>query len=244
MAAIDDFPRVLGFLSAMEAQLLGTLSSFEVMWQSFYELVTTPPSRGSAVLPRGHASYVLVETLGRDQARDDEALVAALDAASAEGLLAHAVVAQSGARRDELWSLREDLEWLGRDGPYFAYDVSLPLDRMEAYVAEMKRRLAARFPGHRVHVYGHIGDGNLHVAVRVDEHDEHGAHDEVDAIVYGALSPGDSSVSAEHGIGLLKKQHLARSRSEAELAVMRALKDALDPRGILNPGKVFDVLPR
>jgi FAD/FMN-containing dehydrogenase len=238
LVAIDDFKHVAQFLSVMEARLLCSLSSFEVMWRSFYELVTTPPAKGSAVLPRGHGYYVLVETMGGDQARDDEGLVAALEEASAKGLFADAVVAQSSAQRRELWSLREDLDQLGREGPVFAYDVSLSLDAMEAYVAEVERRLSARFGEHRAYVFGHIGDGNLHLSVGVHED---GAHDDVDAIVYGALSADDSSVSAEHGIGLLKKRHLSLSRNEAELFMMRALKQALDPQGILNPGKIFDV---
>ena len=239
MVAIDDFAHVVRFLAVMEARLLSTLSSFEVMWQAFYDLVTTPPARGTAVLPRGHAHYVLVETLGGDQTRDDEALVAALEVASGEQLFRHAVVAHTAAQRGALWGLREDLDQLGREGPVMAYDVSLPLDAMDGYVGEIERRLSARFGPHRLYVFGHIADGNLHVAVRVGDDDD--AHDDVDAIVYGALSADDSSVSAEHGIGLLKKRQLALSRNPAELAVMRALKRALDPRGILNPGKIFDL---
>jgi FAD/FMN-containing dehydrogenase len=240
MVAIDDFKHVARLLSIMEARLLGALSSFEVMWQSFYELVTTPPAKGNAVLPSGHAHYVLVETMGADQDRDDEALVAALDSASAEGLFSHAVIAQTGAQRAELWALREDLDPLFRAPPVFAYDVSMPLDAMDGYVREIERSLTARFGSHRTYVFGHIADGNLHIVVGVPQS---GAQNDVNAIVYGVLPPADSSVSAEHGIGLLKKRQLSLSRSDAELAVMRALKQALDPRGILNPGKIFD-LPR
>lgn len=238
LVAIDDFGRVARFLSMMEVHLQSSLSSFEVMWRSFYELMTTPPAKGRAVLPKDHGYYVLVETLGGDQDRDDEDVAVALEKASDEGLVAHAVVAQTSAQRRELWSLREDLDPLMRQKPIFAYDVSLPIDAMEGYVAEVERRLDDRFEDHRTFVFGHIADGNLHVVVRADDES---AHDDVDAIVYGPLSLKTSSVSAEHGIGLFKKKHLALSRSEAELAVMRALKKALDPRGILNPGKIFDV---
>lgn len=238
LVAIDDFGRVARFLSKMEAHLQSSLSSFEVMWRSFYNLMTTPPAKGRAVLPRDHGYYVLVETLGADQARDDDELAAALEKASNEGLVAHAVVAQTSAQRRELWSLREDLDPIMRQKPIFAYDVSLPLDAMEAYVAEVERRLSDRFGANRTYVFGHLADGNLHIVVCAGEE---GVHDEVDAIVYGPLSSTTSSVSAEHGIGLLKKKHLSLSRSEAELAVMKALKQALDPRGILNRGKIFDV---
>ena len=238
LVALDDFVQLTRFVAAMEARLPGALSSFEVMWQSFYDLVTGPPAKGRAILGQGHAYYVLVETLGADPQCDGGALAAALSQAQEEGLVAEGVLACTAAERRAMWSLREDLDQLSREGPYFAYDVSLTLDAMEAYVAEVQSRLAARFARPHCWIYGHLADGNLHLAVRAGEED---AHEEVDAIVYGALSTGGSSVSAEHGIGLLKKAHLPRSRTGPELALMRALKQALDPQGILNPGKVFDI---
>jgi FAD/FMN-containing dehydrogenase len=237
LAAVDDFTRLVRFLAAMEVRLAGNLSSFEVMWRSFYDLVTTTPAQGHPILERGHSYYVLVETLGTDAAADHEALVEALHGAQSEGLLANAAVAYGSAERQAMWSLREDLVQLAREGPFFAYDVSLPLDAMEAFVADVQQKLSHRFKQPLCWVYGHLADGNLHLAVHVDEANAHAA---VDAVVYGALSPSHSSVSAEHGIGLLKKPHLACSRTEPELDLMRAIKRALDPQGILNPGKIFD----
>jgi FAD/FMN-containing dehydrogenase len=235
--ALRDFQSVIGLLSRMEAGLLGSLSSFEVMWRPFYDLVTTPPARGRLVIARGHPFYVLLETLGVNQASDDEALVAALADAENAGLISDAVVARSAHERRQMWALRDDVEQLSRDGPMLAYDVSLSLDAMQAYVEALERRLAERFGAHDLYVFGHIADGNLHVVVRVREPD---ADAEVHAIVYGSLPAENNSISAEHGIGLLRKPHLGRSRSEAELGLMRVLKRALDPKGTLNPGKIFD----
>lgn len=238
LAAVDDFTQLTRFLAAVEVRLAGGLSSFEVMWRSFYDLVTTPPARGQLILERGHAYYVLVETLGSDPLHDREALVDALNRGQSDGLVSDGAVAYSSAERRAMWELREDLIQLAREGPFFAYDVSLSLDGMEAYVAEVEAKLRDRFARPYCWVYGHLADGNLHFAIHVDEEN---AHEAVDAIVYGTLSPYSSSVSAEHGIGLSKKMHLSRSRTEPELAIMRALKQALDPRGILNPGKILDV---
>jgi FAD/FMN-containing dehydrogenase len=238
LVALADFPSVTRFLGRMEAALLGGLSSFEVMWAPFYELITTPPARGRAIIGRGHAFYVLLETLGVDAEQDGEQLLAALARAEDEGLVREAVVAQNARERREMWSLRDDVEQLNRYGQALHYDVSLPVDAMESYVADVQRQLARRFDPQRCWVFGHLADGNLHVVVRVEES---GAADAVHAIVYGCLPASGASVSAEHGIGLLRKAHLGRSRSEPELELMRVLKRALDPKGILNPGKIFDV---
>jgi FAD/FMN-containing dehydrogenase len=238
LVALRDFTSVTRFLGRMEALLFGSLSSFEVMWQPFYELITTAPARGRAILDRGHAFYVLVETLGVSAERDGEQVLAALAEAEADGLVSEVVVAQNARERREMWALRDDVEQLNRYGPALHYDVSLPVDAMEGYVAEVQQRLSQRFAEHRSWVFGHLADGNLHVVVRVEEAN---AADAVHAIVYGCLPASGASVSAEHGIGLLRKPHLARSRSEPELELMRVLKRALDPRGILNPGKIFDV---
>jgi FAD/FMN-containing dehydrogenase len=238
LVALEDFSSVTRFLSRMEAGLFGSLSSFEVMWRPFYDLVTTPPARGRSILGRGHAFYVLVETLGVNAERDGEQVLAVLAEAEAEGLVSEAVVAQNARERREMWALRDDVEQLNRYGPALHYDVSLALDAMERYVAAVQERLSARFGVHHSWVFGHLADGNLHVVVRVEEA---GAAEAVHAIVYGCLPASGASVSAEHGIGLLRKPHLPRSRSAAELELMRVLKRALDPKGILNPGKIFDV---
>jgi FAD/FMN-containing dehydrogenase len=128
-----------------------------------------------------------------------------------------------------------------RDGPVAAYDVSLSLDAMDSYVTDVERQLLALPARHGGFFFGHLADGNLHIVVRLQQASD---HDEVDRIVYGALGDREhSSVSAEHGIGLEKKSQLSKSRSPAELALMRTLKRALDPRGMLNPGKIFDLDP-
>jgi FAD/FMN-containing dehydrogenase len=242
LVAIESFDQVTSFLSAMEARLFGSMSSFEVMWSPFYELVTTPPSLGQPILRQGYPYYVLLETLGTAPEADYETLVDALGEAQEAGLLLDAVVASTSAQRRAMWALRDDVDQMRRDGPTFSYDVSLALDGMEAYVAKVQRELALRFPEQRFpefrcYVFGHLADGNLHLVVRVNDPS---AHDAVNGIVYGALSADNSSVSAEHGIGLTKKGQLPLSRSPAELGVMRTLKQALDPLGILNPGKIFD----
>ncbi|WP_374570401.1 FAD-binding oxidoreductase [Phenylobacterium sp.] len=234
--AVGDFEALPKLLRRLERDLAGGLSAFEVMWPEFYELVTTPPAAGKPVLPPGSAFYVLVETLGGDQAADAERLEAVLGAALEEGLVEDAAIAKSEAERRRMWALRDDVAQVARNGPIFTFDVSLKLSAMPDYLAGLRQALTARWPQASLVVFGHLGDGNLHLIVGVGSRE---ARDEVEDIVYGRLAEAHGSISAEHGIGLQKRAYLDRSRSPAEIALMRTLKSALDPKDILNPGKVL-----
>ena len=235
--AIDGFDRLTAFLKHMDSTLGGSLSAFEAMWREFYELVTTAPAKSSPPLPHGHAYYVLVESLGADQALDAARLEAALEAALQQGLIADAAIARSERERAAIWALRDDVMQTARHGMPFVFDVSLPIAAMETYIAEVRAALAARWPQHHCWVFGHLGDGNLHLAIRPAEARAE-THAEVEGIVYTPLAKIGGSVSAEHGVGLEKKPYLHLSRNEAEIALMRMLKRSFDPNNILNPGKI------
>ena len=235
--AIDGFDRLSAFLKHMDGTLGGSLSAFEAMWREFYQLVTTAPAKSSPPLPQGHAYYVLVESLGADQALDGARLEAALEEALQQGLIADAAIARSERERSAIWALRDDVVQTARHGMPFIFDVSLPITAMEAYVGEVRAALAARWPQHYCWVFGHLGDGNLHLAIRPEETNA-GTHAEVENIVYAPLAKIGGSVSAEHGVGLEKKPYLHLSRNEAEIALMRKLKQSFDPNNILNPGKI------
>jgi FAD/FMN-containing dehydrogenase len=238
--ATDDFDSIPRLLRTLESALGGGLSAFEVMWPAFYALVTTPPANGASPLPYGHSYYVLVEALGGDEAADAERFERVLGQALEDGLIVDAVIAKSQAERAKMWALRDDVGQVNRKGPAITFDVSLRIADMPAYVAEIDGQLRARWPNVDNYVFGHLGDGNLHVLVRTGETGPE-VKKAVEAIVYGPLKAIGGSVSAEHGIGLHKKAYLALTRSEAEIALMRTLKRALDPKGILNPGKILDV---
>ena len=143
-----------------------------------------------------------------------------------------------------LWRLREiTAEFPSRLAP-INFDISLPQAQIGAFADRCVAALSARFPGHRSLRFGHLGDGNLHLST--DARSLPGlsfaeAEHAIESIVYGLVAEAGGSVSAEHGIGLHKKPYLGASRSPAELAAMRAVKLALDPLNLLNPGKVFDM---
>jgi FAD/FMN-containing dehydrogenase len=240
--ACPDFNSVVQLLGVMDTRLGGQLSAFEVMWPEFYEITTTPPAVSTPILPHGHGMYVLIEALGADPDSDAERLEQALAEAFDQGLVADAVVAKSDLERRAMWAPREDVFQTRRYGPTHNFDVSLAVTDMPGYLETLRRGLAECVPAARMIVFGHIADGNLHIVVAAGE-----AHQStfkaVERCVYEPLRAISGSISAEHGIGLERKAYLGISRSAAEIATMRALKTALDPRGILNPGKVFDVHP-
>ena len=238
LVAVDSFDKVTALLKNIDARLGGTLSAFEVLWNNFYRLVTTPPAAQKPPLSQDYPYYALIEAMGGDAQADRTRLQDAFEDAYRAGLIADAVVAGSEAQRRELWAIRDDVEQVHQYQPMFIFDVSLRVSKMEAYVEEVNRRLAAAFGKYVNFTFGHIGDGNIHFGTSAG--DDESAHDQVKKAVYEPLAAIGGSVSAEHGVGLDKKKYLALSRNSAEIALMRKLKDALDPKGILNPGKIFD----
>ena len=236
LVAIDSFAAVGKFLKHVDAATGGTLSAFELLWNNFYQLVTTEPANQQPPIAQTHPFYVLLETIGSGNDQAEAVLGEALE----QELIADAVLAQNETQRQNLWAVRDDVEQCFRYAPVYVFDVSMRISKMEAYVNEVNAKLESAFPAADVRnfTFGHMGDGNLHFVVSLGA----GADDaraEVERCVYEPLAAIEGSVSAEHGIGLEKKPWLHISRSAEELDLMRRLKTALDPLGLLNPGKVF-----
>jgi FAD/FMN-containing dehydrogenase len=179
---------------------------------------------------------VLIESMGVDVAEDERKFQTFVEAALAQGCIEDAVVARSGADARDLWAVRDSSGELHRTmGPYFAFDVSVPIGDIGRFIDTCGSRLAQRWPRATVAWFGHVADANIHLCVAREGVAQH----DLDMLVYDCIADFQGSISAEHGIGLLKRDFLDRSRSPVEIATMRVLKQALDPRGILNPGKVL-----
>ena len=237
--ALDSFDAVARFLKHMDRSLGGTLSAFEVLWQSFYRLVTTAPALGKPPLLQDYPYYVLVESQGSDPALDTQRFLQAMESAFDAGMVADAAIARSEDDCRRFWALRDDVAQVLVGGVPMVFDISLPIRHMQAYTEQLRDALEPALGAHKLWVFGHLGDGNLHVAVQVAPEQLATARARVEALVYGPLAAFQGSVSAEHGIGLEKKPYLPISRSANELALMRTLKQALDPKGLLNPGKLL-----
>lgn len=239
LAATDSFDKVTELLNYMDRELGGQLSAFEVMWNSYYTLATSEGEYGrQSPMERDYPYYILIEAMGTDQTRDAEHFELLLEQVFEREIIIDAVIAKSQKERDELWEIRDNIlcfiEWF----PVFLYDISLAIPDMERYLAGIEEKIVARWPQGRVGIFGHLGDGNLHVVVSVGSDDPQ-QHHEVNEIIYSALAPLNGSLSAEHGIGLEKRDYLHYSRTAEEIALMRSLKQTMDPKGILNPGKVL-----
>lgn len=194
---------------------------------------------GKPPIPQNHPFYVLVESQGADPELDPARFERCLASAWEAGLLADAVIAKSEADCRDFWALRDDVGQVLNGVAPIIFDISLPIAEMEQYTQELAASLDAQLDQHRLWIFGHLGDGNLHLSVQVPHADYERLRPVVEQAVYQPLAPFRGSVSAEHGIGLEKKPYLGISRSETELTLMHTLKKALDPRGILNPGKIL-----
>jgi FAD/FMN-containing dehydrogenase len=235
----DSFDQLPRLLRHMEAGLGGSLSAFEVMWSEFVELVTTPPALGRSPLTERYPYSILIEAQGASQDRDSERFEAVLAEALEAGLMSDAVIAKSQAQRNAMWELRDDISQTARNWPIFTFDVSLRITEMESYVAEVRAALRATWgDAATLTVFGHLGDGNLHLIAGVGSRTRETKH-AVEAIIYGGIRDRHGSISAEHGIGLEKRGYLSWSRAPEEILLMRRIKALLDPHGLLNPGKVI-----
>ena len=239
LVACPDFASMTRLLGTLDAGLAGQLSAFEALWPEFYELTTTAPAPNAPPLRHGYGLYVLVEALGSDPEADRLRLESVLAEAIDAGLIVDAVLAKSEGERRALWNIREDVWQVRRYGPAFSFDVSLSLTDMPHYLAAVRRSLAECLPAARTFAFGHVADGNLHLLVAPGDSRE-ATRVAIEKCIYEPLRSVTGSISAEHGIGLERKAYLSISRTPEEIAAMRALKAALDPRGILNRGKVFD----
>jgi FAD/FMN-containing dehydrogenase len=238
--AVEDGEKLAPLLKLMDQRLGGTLSSFEAMWGDYYRAVTAPGWH-HAPLDRQHSFYVIIEAQGPNQTDDTRRFDAAVVEAHDAGLITDAIVPKSGKERAQLWAIREDFDALRQHKPLFLYDISLPIRDMLPYADEVRTSLLKQWPTSQFFALGHIGDGNLHFFVTPGATGDSAAqHAVCDELVYRPLARLGGAVSAEHGIGLEKKQWLSVSRAHSEIELMRLLKRTLDPKNILNPGKVID----
>jgi len=240
LIAADDFTKIVTLLRDLDADLGGQLTSFEVMWRDFYALITAANrAKRAPPFPASYPFYVLIEAMGGDPAADPARFEKALEAATERGQAIDVIIAQSGRERADLWAVREDLSDAMRPlWPLFAFDVSVALGDMAAAAARATANVRAEFPNATLLTYGHAGDGNLHFVIGVGDGSKQAEH-RVDMAVYRAIQQAGGSISAEHGIGLEKIEFLGLTRSASEIALMRLLKNALDPKNTLNPGKIL-----
>jgi D-lactate dehydrogenase (cytochrome) len=247
LAAMADVDRMVELFVRIQAAFGDGLTAFEMISRRAldFTLRHIPGVRDPFAEP--HAQYALIEVTST---REDPGLIEALEAdlgrALGDGVVEDAVVAASGQQADELWRIRESIpEAQKSEGGSIKHDIAVPVSAIPRFVAEASAAVQAEIPGIRICCFGHIGDGNLHFNLsQPADMDKPAFVDRwhaVNRMIHEIVMPMGGTFSAEHGIGQLKLDELEHYRSAVELDMMRTLKRAFDPKGIMNPGKVVRV---
>ena len=245
LAAVPTLTAAVALLQMAQARLGAGLTGFEVMSQVAVDLVRAEFAQLQQPLPPAPWLVLLEQsdTEGENHAR---ALVEGLlERALEADLISDAAVAESTTQSKNMWHLREAIPLAqAQRGVNIKHDVSVPVSRIAEFVASTDAALLRACPGISIVNFGHLGDGNLHYNVQppdvANAAEFLSAHEaEVNALVYDAVSAHGGSISAEHGIGALKREALVQHKSPVALALMRSIKAALDPKGIMNPGRLL-----
>jgi FAD/FMN-containing dehydrogenase len=241
--AADSFDAVSNLMTHMRSGLGADLSAFEVIWSKTYDAILSDVAGVKPPVPVGHAFYVLIEMMGSDLDSDIAKFETCLGQALEQELIADAVLSQSDAEIRAFWDVRDGMAHaMGKQQPAVGFDISLSITDMKTIEAELLSRLQSALGEVRLYIGGHLADGNQHlVAKQITDGPQ--PKDQIQQIVYGWFGDVGGSISAEHGIGTLKQAYLGQSRTAPELALMRTLKQAMDSKNLLNPGRVFSLHP-
>ena len=243
LIAVRDPQAAVNLLSYLQAATGGAMSAFELMPRLGLEFVLAHIPQTADPLAKPSPWYVLAEASGGTNSHLEDALESAL---SSSGLVTDAVIAQSDTQRAALWKLREGMSEAQKpEGGSIKHDVSVPINSIPAFLKEGIAAVEKLAPGVRPVPFGHLGDGNIHFNFTVPKNGDNAAFlarwNEIQDTVHDIVNRYHGSISAEHGLGIMKVHEIERYKSAAELDVMRALKRTLDPNNILNPGKVVAI---
>ena len=238
LVACNEYEQVVAVLNKAKTLLGSTLCGFEVMWRDFYDTVTQPAGKLRSPVSGRYSFYAIVEAMGTRPGADDENFEAVLGDMIEGELICDGVIAKSDKEREEIWAIRGEVEWLVKD--CYNFDVSLRVADVGPYVEQVMSKIENDIPGTLVAAFGHLGDNNIHLSVLCEGNRTVHAGT-IEKHVYESLVPYQGAISAEHGIGLEKKPYLSISRSAEEIELMKSLKRSMDPKNILNPGKVVSL---
>ena len=245
LVALDTLDAAVALLQQAQARLGPALTGFEVMNGFALELVRKHFPQLARPLAGAPWTVLLEQSDSEGEAHAHARFEALLAAALADATITDAALAASTAQSRAMWHLRESIPLAQQqEGPNIKHDISLPISRIVEFVSATDAALQAALPGVRLVDFGHLGDGNLHYNVQappgIDAAGFVNAREaQVNRIVYDAVDALGGSISAEHGIGALKRDELAQRKSPVALGLMRAIKQALDPHGLMNPGRVL-----
>jgi len=242
LAAVSDIRSAVDLLNRLQEATGGLVTAFELMQRRALDLVFKHIPGTTDPFPGTQSWTILIEVSNPTAFDATEPLEHALMGEIENGTVENAVFAKTARDREALWRLRESIPEAQRtDGASIANDVSVPLSRIPEFIRDADAAVRAALPEARTFTFGHVGDGNLHFTVQAPGHDAalQAARATIERIIQDTTNAFRGSISAEHGLGQAKNDANARYRSADEMALMRALKQTLDPKNILNPGKLL-----
>jgi FAD/FMN-containing dehydrogenase len=236
LCALERFEDVVSLLHAVQGAS-GGISAFEVMWSGYYHYAINEVESLRDPFAQKHPFYVLLEQESSGSQADQEQFEQMLFGQIESGVLADSVISQSLRDAEMFWQIRDAVgDFMPRLKSFANFDVSVPVSQAKLFTERVEAEFEHNFPGATIFLFGHLGDSNLHIIATTG--DETGKQ-KIYELIYGIIRDFDGSVSAEHGIGRHKRKYLDMSRNDEELKLMRTLKLAMDPKGVLNPGRVL-----
>ena len=237
LCALNSYAAVTALLIELKRSLGSGLTGFELMWDSYYDKVMEVVPNLSSPFAESHPFYLLVEYKDNDEVSGEQRFESTLFAQLEAGLLTDALIAQSHQDAATFWQIRDGIGELFQVlGPVSNQDVSLPVTEIGVFAADLDKRLKDKYANIGVLLFGHIGDNNLHVTAYTGRDEDKARINEDIMLMIGEYS---GAITAEHGIGVLKRDFLPLSRTDSEISLMKSIKLAMDPKNILNPGRVI-----
>ena len=239
MAVTNNYQNVLDLLKIMEDKLSSSLTGFELLWNDTYKQMVGDKTLYNKYLPDNFKYYVFIEYMGGDFENDYNLFEAVILDCVDKGVVEDAVIGKDDKEQVNIWGIREDVAVLAEERAFDQhFDISIPVGLIGEVIDKISGELKNCEGVKTVFPFGHVADGNIHFIIGKDSDDDE-LKFKINDIVYNNTQKVAGSISAEHGIGLDKKKYLIKSRSEDEIELMRLIKKSIDPKNILNPGRVI-----
>ena len=239
LAVTNDFQKVLDMLLYMEDKISSNLTGFELLWNDTYKQMVSDKTMYNKYLPDKFKYYIFIEYMGRDFENDYNVFEKHILESIDDGIIEDAVIGKDEKEQINIWGIREDVAVLADEREFDQqFDISIPVNLIGSVIDKISSELKECDGVKTIFPFGHVADGNIHFIIGKDS-DDNDLKSKINDIIYNNTELVEGSISAEHGIGLDKKKYLIKSRSEDEIKLMRLLKKTIDPKNILNPGRVI-----
>ena len=239
LAVTNDYEKVLNLLNFMEEKISKNLTAFELLWNDTYKQMVSDKTIYNKYVPDNYKYYVFIEYMGGDFDNDyntfEKVVIESID----KGIVEDAVVGRDEKEQLNIWGIREDVAVLAEEKKFDQqFDISIPVAQIGEVIDKTIEELKDCKGVKTIFPFGHVADGNIHFIIGKDSDDDD-LKSKINDIIYTNTEAVEGSISAEHGIGIDKKQYLIKSRSRDEIELMKIIKKSIDPKNILNPGRVF-----